>query len=172
MTAFSLSLGPTYPWLRSIATSPQWGTNFAVAGATAVNWTDYWYPNTVLQTPYSLNYQLQWLRRYKVRLDLYYQQTCKSIDTTQFFCNDPSIYKDFFSFLGGTPTHLSLSSLVLVCIIEALELRFVSMTRCYTGAACLLHTQHLYVRCASWIPGLLLSAILWDSNRKQVDRPS
>lgn len=116
MTAFSLSLGPTYPWLRSIATSPQWGTNFAVAGATAVNWTDYWYPNTGLQTPYSLNYQLQWLRRYKVRLDLYYNQTCKSIDTTQFFCNDPSIYKISFTiFFGGKiPNQLSLSSLVLV----------------------------------------------------------
>ncbi|KAG0619372.1 hypothetical protein M758_4G135000 [Ceratodon purpureus] len=74
---FSLgsSLGPTYPWLRSTATNPQWGTNFAVAGATARNQTDLWVPDSGFNTPFSLNLQLQWLQRYKVRLDLYYQQT-------------------------------------------------------------------------------------------------
>lgn len=93
----------------------------------------------------------------------------------KYFCNDPSIYKISFTiFFGGKiPNQLSLSSLVLVCTIEALKTwRFVSVTRCYTGAACFLHTQHVYVRCASWIPGLLSSAILWDSNRQPVDRPS
>nr|PNR55405.1 hypothetical protein PHYPA_006302 [Physcomitrium patens] len=73
--SFGSSLGPSYPFLRSTATMPQFGSNFGAAGATAVNQTSEWIPNSGFNTPFSLNYQLQWLRRYKVRLDYYYQQS-------------------------------------------------------------------------------------------------
>lgn len=80
--AFGGTLGPTYPWLRSTATNPQWGTNFGSAGATAVNQTDVWTPDSGFNTPFSLNIQLQWLKRYKVRLEYYYQQICEPANST------------------------------------------------------------------------------------------
>lgn len=83
--AFGSSLGPSYPFLRSTATMPQFGSNFGAAGATAVNQTSEWIPNSGFNTPFSLNYQLQWLRRYKVRLDYYYQQSCELLTPWQWF---------------------------------------------------------------------------------------
>ncbi|KAG0601664.1 hypothetical protein M758_11G130200 [Ceratodon purpureus] len=62
---------PNYPYLRSIAGVFEYGTNFASAGGSARNVTG-WKPDNGFNTPFSLNVQLQWFQRYKVRIEVYY----------------------------------------------------------------------------------------------------
>ncbi|XP_024359742.1 GDSL esterase/lipase At4g01130 isoform X2 [Physcomitrium patens] len=71
--AFGMGRKPNYAILRSIAADFTYGANFAVAGATARNNTE-WVQETGFSSPFSLNVQVSWLERYKVRLQFYYAQ--------------------------------------------------------------------------------------------------
>lgn len=90
--SFGGTLGPTYPWFRSIATDLEFGTNFGCAGATAENQTEDWTPDSGFNTPFSLDIQLQWLRRYKVRLEYYYNQTWVNQSLPEISTLNTSVY--------------------------------------------------------------------------------
>lgn len=71
--AFGVRRRPIYASLRSVAPDLQYGVNFAASGATARTSTT-WTKGAGFNTPFSLDVQLQWLQRYKVRLQLYEYQ--------------------------------------------------------------------------------------------------
>ena len=71
--AFGIRRRPNYAILRGTASDFTYGSNFATAGASARN-SSTWVKNAGFNTPFSLEVQLQWLVRYKVRLGYYYNQ--------------------------------------------------------------------------------------------------
>lgn len=71
--AFGIRRRPNYAILRGTASDFTYGSNFATAGASARN-SSAWVKQTGFNTPFSLEVQLQWLVRYKVRLGYYYNQ--------------------------------------------------------------------------------------------------
>lgn len=66
---------PNSPILESIAGNFTYGANFAVAGATARNNSE-WTRNTGFNTPFSLNIQVSWLLRYKARMQFAAERNC------------------------------------------------------------------------------------------------
>ncbi|CAK9220931.1 unnamed protein product [Sphagnum troendelagicum] len=72
--AFGVRRRPIYAYLRAFAGDFTYGVNFATSGSTARN-VSTWDATAKFSTPFSLNFQIQWLRRYKVRLQFYYTQT-------------------------------------------------------------------------------------------------
>jgi hypothetical protein len=69
--AFGVRRRPIYPVLRGTSPDFRYGTNFAAVGGSARNVT-FWSKATGLHyTPFSLDVQLQWFDRYKVRLWFY-----------------------------------------------------------------------------------------------------
>ena len=72
--AFGIRRRPNYAILRGTASDFTYGSNFATAGATARN-SSAWVKKAGFNTPFSLEVQLQWLVRYKVRLEYYYNQS-------------------------------------------------------------------------------------------------
>jgi hypothetical protein len=74
LAAFGVRRRPIYAYLRAFAGDFTYGVNFATSGSTARN-VSTWDATAKFSTPFSLNFQIQWLRRYKVRLQFYYTQT-------------------------------------------------------------------------------------------------
>ncbi|KAG0575663.1 hypothetical protein KC19_5G021500 [Ceratodon purpureus] len=99
--SFGVRLKPNYAILRSIAADFAYGANFAFAGATARNNTE-WRQMSGFNSPFSLNIQVSWLERYKVRLEFYYEQIAvnqtlpavDSLNTSLYFVN--AGFQDYF----------------------------------------------------------------------------
>ncbi|CAM6067227.1 unnamed protein product [Sphagnum tenellum] len=72
--AFGVGLSPIYAYLRGFAADFSNGVNFAASGATARSITT-WDATAKFNSPFTLSTQLQWLQRYRVRLEFYYTQT-------------------------------------------------------------------------------------------------
>jgi len=71
--AFGVRRRPIYPVLRGTGADFTYGVSFAASGATARPSTG-WTRDAGFHTPFSLDVQLEWLVRYKVRLSFYENQ--------------------------------------------------------------------------------------------------
>uniref|UniRef100_A0A7I4BN57 GDSL esterase/lipase n=1 Tax=Physcomitrium patens TaxID=3218 RepID=A0A7I4BN57_PHYPA len=69
--AFGVRRRPIYPVLRGTSPDFRYGTNFAAVGGSARNVTLYSKASGPYYTPFSLDVQLQWFERYKIRLWFY-----------------------------------------------------------------------------------------------------
>lgn len=68
--AFGVRRRPIYAALRATGGDFTYGTNFAVSGSSARN-TTYWSRDGGFYTPFSLDVQVQWKKRYQERLWFY-----------------------------------------------------------------------------------------------------
>lgn len=71
--AFGVRRRPIYPVLRGTSPDFTYGVSFAASGATARP-SRGWTRDAGFHTPFSLDVQLEWLVRYKVRLSFYENQ--------------------------------------------------------------------------------------------------
>jgi len=68
--AFGVRRRPIYPVLRGTGADFTFGTNFAAYGAPART-VKVWHKDSGFNTPFSLDVQLQWFNRYKIRVWFY-----------------------------------------------------------------------------------------------------
>lgn len=117
--AFGVGARPNSPILDSIAGNFTSGINFAMAGATARN-SSVWSHNSGFNTPFSLNIQVSWLLRYKVRLQFAAERnystysSCVQLDSSFYPSNRSGIIK--------LTLHLVLSAKLILTFKVSLQL--------------------------------------------------
>lgn len=73
-TAFGVRRRPIYPFLRSVGAPFNFGTNFAAYGGSARP-VKLWKKGSGFNSPFSLDVQLEWMHRYKIRVWFYENPT-------------------------------------------------------------------------------------------------
>ena len=83
--AFGVRRRPIYPVLRGTGGDFTFGTNFAAYGAPART-VKVWHKGVGFHSPFSLDVQLQWFHRYKIRV-WFYENPVFNPPGTEFPCS-------------------------------------------------------------------------------------
>lgn len=137
--AFGVRRRPIYPVLRGIAGDFRYGTNFAAYGAPART-VKVWRKDSGFNTPFSLDVQLQWFTRYKIRVWFYE----KYPSTTGFVQSLPQLstfnqslfvvyagYQDYFFSLYEKSLTIKQTKKIVPDVVKAIEDHIVGMVTPY-----------------------------------------
>jgi alpha-L-fucosidase len=126
--AFGVRRRPIYAVLRATGADYTYGTNFAASGSSARNNT-YWSPNGGFYTPFSLDVQVEWKKRYQERLWFYENMNYGIVTQSLPFLNNTGKslyvvyagYQDYFMSLYDNTLTPREALLIVPDVVKAIE---------------------------------------------------